>query len=255
MPPKLTLSSIGATSDTIERLLLDGLDRPLRILDLGCGSGHFSRRLQALYEGRGWDVAAHILAIDIVLDGYGVPAVPAQQVDLNRPLPFAEATFDMVVSIEVLEHVAAPYVVLEEIFRILKPGGRLIFSTPNVANILSRLSFLATGHFRLYPTPSIDPALAGSLSGHVQPLPPHYWHYGLRRAGFTAISLSADRIKKGASFVAALMRPLHLLGDRLNRRAMARSRADLAEVGEPMRLANSFETLSSRCLVFAARRP
>lgn len=255
MAANLHLSSAGATSDRIERLVLEGLERPARILDLGCGSGHFSRRLKALYEARGWDVASHLTAIDIDLSNYGVPEVPSLRVDLDQPLPFADGSFDVIVSIEVLEHVAAPYVLLREIFRILTPGGRLVFSTPNVSNAISRLLFLTTGHYRLYPTPSTDPALAGSLSGHVQPLPPQYWHYGLRRAGFTDVSLSADRRKKGASAIAAALRPLHLLGDRINRKIMGRSRAPMAEVEKAMRDANSFETLTSRCLVFAARRP
>lgn len=121
--------------------------------------------------------------------------------------------------------------------------------------MISRLLFLTGGHYRLYPTPSADPALAGSLSGHIQPLPPHYWHYGLRRAGFVDVILTADRRKKGASAIAAVLRPLHLLGDRINRRIMKRSRAPMAEIETAMRDANSFETLTSRCLVYSVRRP
>jgi SAM-dependent methyltransferase len=254
MASNLHLASVGATSDRIEGLVVAGLDRPARILDLGCGSGHFSRRLKAHYEARGWDVATHLTAADIDLSGYGVPEVPAVRVDLDEGLPFADGSFDVIVAVEVMEHVAAPYVVLRDLHRVLAPGGRLVFSTPNVANIISRLLFLASGHFRLYPTPSTDPALAGSLSGHIQPLPPQYWHYGLRRAGFADIALTADRRKKGATILAALLRPLTLWGDRLNRRIMGRSRAPLAEVEGAMVDANSFETQTSRCLVFTARR-
>jgi len=46
-------------------------------------------------------------------------------------LPFSENFFDCVVFTEVLEHIIAPYKALEEIYRVLKPGGILILSTPN----------------------------------------------------------------------------------------------------------------------------
>jgi len=49
--------------------------------------------------------------------------------DLNS-IPFKADTFDAVINIEVLEHVREPVKVLEEMFRVLRPGGRLFLTTP-----------------------------------------------------------------------------------------------------------------------------
>ena len=45
------------------------------------------------------------------------------QTDVTQPLPFAEETFDLVASLNLLQEVSAPSLVLEEVYRILKPGG------------------------------------------------------------------------------------------------------------------------------------
>lgn len=253
MPNDPTALSAGATSDKVERLVREGLDRPLRILDLGCGSGHFSRRLAAIYRARGWDPAAHLLAVDISLDRYRNDEVPARVVDLDQPLPFADGSFDVVIAIEVLEHVRAPYDLLARLRRVLAPGGRLIFTTPNVGNVTSRWSFFVDGCHRLYPTPSTRAELAGDLVGHIQPLPVQYWHWGLRAAGFSTIAVHADRFKKGASFLAVLLWPLFRLGAANNRRRDGRLPPEVAgELREATALINAFPTLASRCLVISA---
>lgn len=63
-------------------------------------------------------------------------AVRFLEVDLERPLPFREADFDIVVSGLVLEHIANPAALFGEIFRILRPDGRAILSTMHPAMFL-----------------------------------------------------------------------------------------------------------------------
>lgn len=55
-----------------------------------------------------------------------------------EPLPFADATFDIIVSFEVLEHLRDPFLYLSEISRVLKRRGMLLLSTPNLASLISR---------------------------------------------------------------------------------------------------------------------
>ena len=57
-------------------------------------------------------------------------------------LPFAAAVFDLVTCSWVLEHVHAPERVFAEIRRVLRPGGRFVFLTPNAANFVTRINRL-----------------------------------------------------------------------------------------------------------------
>ncbi len=54
------------------------------------------------------------------------------------PLPFPDASFDTVVSFQVIEHVRRDKELVAEIYRVLRPGGRLIISTPNIKMSLTR---------------------------------------------------------------------------------------------------------------------
>lgn len=54
------------------------------------------------------------------------------------PLPFADATFDYVVSFQVIEHIRDDKEFVREVYRVLKPGGKFIVSTPNKPMSLTR---------------------------------------------------------------------------------------------------------------------
>jgi SAM-dependent methyltransferase len=158
-----------------------------------------------------------------------------------------------VVAIEVMEHTRSSYRVLGEIARVLKPGGVVVFSVPNVGHMLSRLSFAASGHYHMFPSPSTNPENAGRLCGHVAPLPVQYWHYGLRSAGFSDIVLRQDRVKRSAAGLAIFFWPILKLSTALHLRALARREPPLySETAEVARAANSWPALASRSLVFEA---
>lgn len=87
-------------------------------LDMGCNDGYYSRIL----EQRGYAVTS----IDIQKN-YEL----MQIVDADKPLPFQDDSFDLVWSTEVIEHLQDPARTLEEVRRVLKPGGRAVITTPN----------------------------------------------------------------------------------------------------------------------------
>ncbi len=97
-----------------------GLLGPGRVLDLGCGVGHSYREL-APRVTVGTDIAAS------VLEGQDRETVVA---DMRR-LPFADAGFASVFSVHAIEHVPDPERVIAEAQRVLEPGGRAVFVTPN----------------------------------------------------------------------------------------------------------------------------
>lgn len=78
------------------------------------------------------------------------PSEPLQlpamvQGDMTRPLPFADGTFDTVLTLEGIEHIDALDGYLHELRRVMKLGGRLIVSTPNILCLRARLAYCVTG--------------------------------------------------------------------------------------------------------------
>jgi SAM-dependent methyltransferase len=90
------------------------------VLDLGCGTGHSYREL-APRETVGVDLDPSVLR------GQDRETRAADM----RALPFADASFASVLSVQSIEHVPDPERVLAEVRRVLAPGGRAVFVTPN----------------------------------------------------------------------------------------------------------------------------
>ena len=97
-----------------------------KLLDAGCGTGWFSK----LSCERG----AIVTSMDL---GENLLSKVAQKCTSERvvgsilEIPFKDNSFDIIVSSEVIEHVPDPYKAIQELFRVLKPGGTLVLTTPN----------------------------------------------------------------------------------------------------------------------------
>lgn len=117
---------------TAVRRWLDALPPGTRVLDAGCGEGV----LVDDYAGR--------LAIEGIDAHYASERVT--QASLTC-LPYADSTFDRALCLDVLEHLpfdAQPNA-LAELHRVLRPGGELLVSIPNLAHLQSRIQFLFRG--------------------------------------------------------------------------------------------------------------
>jgi len=112
------------------------------VLDWGAGQGLLTQRLQSLKQFHS------ITAADIQPRPGSIDA-PIQwiQTDLNNPLHLEAETFDVIVSAEVIEHLENPRAIVREWFRLLKPGGLLMFSTPNNESLRAILALILQGHF------------------------------------------------------------------------------------------------------------
>jgi SAM-dependent methyltransferase len=109
-----------------------------RWVDLGCGQGEFLER-----AGSGGGFGLDFFAANArVAAKAGHPSLAA---DLNQPLPFADASLDGVGLVEVIEHIVRAESLIEEIARVLRPGGWLVLTTPNVVHWTYRWRAL-TGH-------------------------------------------------------------------------------------------------------------
>jgi SAM-dependent methyltransferase len=101
-----------------------------QIVDLGCGTGHGTAILARDRRVRVIGIDAAQDAIDAAPLLWTSPNLAFHRGDaLNIPLPDESA--DTVVSLETIEHVADPARFLDEVARILRPGGRLVLSTPD----------------------------------------------------------------------------------------------------------------------------
>jgi len=97
-----------------------------RLLDLGCAAGYFLQQAaQAGFEAHGTDLATWVEEVAAVR---GVPNVHA---GVLRDAAFPDAHFDVVHSSQVFEHLPEPRAELEEIRRVLRPGGILYINVPN----------------------------------------------------------------------------------------------------------------------------
>lgn len=108
-----------------------------KALDLGCGLAEFSQKLQAT----GFDVVCTDGSKKYVENANKL-GFEARIADFNNPLPFADAEFNLISSLEVIEHVEKAEQFISEMYRILRPGGYLLISTPNYAFVGVRLKML-----------------------------------------------------------------------------------------------------------------
>lgn len=108
-----------------------------KLLDVGCGGGGVAART----AGMGWEVTG----IDISPKNVEVlrqRGTNAEVVDLNGDFPFESESFSCITFIEVAEHLVRAEYAFSEISRVLAPGGKVLFTTPNNASYRRRLKAL-----------------------------------------------------------------------------------------------------------------
>ena len=96
-----------------------------RVLDAGCGLGMYVAAFRRFTE------AAYGVDLDLDKIAQAVGHLPHLQVASVEALPFADGSFDVVLSHEVIEHVTDDRATIAEAVRVLKPGGRLVIYAPN----------------------------------------------------------------------------------------------------------------------------
>lgn len=175
------------THDVAARLLLEGAGRTGRVLDIPCGAGAFTERLSL--EGiEVWPAdLRNILQAE---------STRFEAADMNERLPFEDGFFDAIACIDGIEHIERPFDFIGECRRVLKPGGRLVLSTPNISSLRSRARWFLTGHHNKCKAP-LDETNPGPLH-HISMVSYPELRYMLHSRGFRITRLSANRIKPTA---------------------------------------------------------
>lgn len=110
----------------------------LSVLEVACGRGGFVRQLAragARVTGCDFSLAALHAASNKMRDASGTLSAFLVQADAQS-LPFADASFDVIVSCETIEHLPRVQAALSELHRVARPGAKLFLTTPNYSNFM-----------------------------------------------------------------------------------------------------------------------
>jgi 2-polyprenyl-3-methyl-5-hydroxy-6-metoxy-1,4-benzoquinol methylase len=165
------------------RLLESCKCRGNRALDVGCGVGEFLEVLRCMgFCSTGLD------GNQKQIDSVRARGYDAKLANLEMPLPVEDASFDLAVCLEVIEHVSRAEFLLAEINRALAPGGALVLSTPNIA----------FWRYRLRCVMGAPPVGEGT---HVRFFVPHSLSAAIENAGFAVVRRGSYGTMTGINYV------------------------------------------------------
>jgi SAM-dependent methyltransferase len=158
----------------------------LRVLDVATGSGAFAKRLSDAFPG--WSVEINDFEGDALVKGF-----KKHKVDLNSDFghSFGRNSYDLVVAIEIIEHLENPWHFLREIRALLREGGVLLLSTPNVDSTLDRLIYLVDGHSFYFGARGYT-----NSGGHITPIPDWLFRRIAASTGYAHVELN-DAVDTG----------------------------------------------------------
>ncbi len=167
----------NARSDFVERLPHDDT---ARVLEVGCGTG--ATGALALERGR----AGHYAGIELfpaAADAAGEVLSEVLCGDIETiELPWQPAAFDALILSEVLEHLVEPWAVLDKLARVVRPGGLVLASSPNVAH-WRVVRELVLGRFELADQGVFDRT-------HMRWFTPESYAAMFERAGFAVVEVA-----------------------------------------------------------------
>ena len=209
-----------------------------KILDIPAGNGLVSLELKKL--------GAEIFSADI-----NEESSEYIQIDMENRLPFENESFDAVVCLEGIEHIFHPEKLFAELARVLKKGGLLIISTPNVQSFYSRFQLLCTGYlFQFDPFDKIPlNSVANGDKGHISPVFYTQLRYYSDLHGLKTLKPSGGRLKRIVALPFFL--PFILIGYFWSIRDWKKTSND-KEKFEIIKHLFSIKLLFSRSLIFKA---
>ncbi|HEX7079648.1 MAG TPA: class I SAM-dependent methyltransferase [Gammaproteobacteria bacterium] len=222
------------THERVLQLLASHCGEPAAtsVLDIGAGAGALSGRLSAA----GYRVAA----CDLYPEAFLADGIECRGVDARGRLPYDDATFDAAVAVELVEHIEGHETLFAEAHRVLRPGGLLLVTTPNIVSLKSRLSFLLTGY--PYSFPSLDPAVLDPVAQHISPFSLDRYRWRLAQSNFDIVAVEIDKRQRSSQALFFLIPLIRLASRRAARRSPS------------VREQNSLPLLLGRKLFIVARR-
>lgn len=181
---------------------------PGKVLDAPAGEGPFSVELKK----QGYQV----WAADLNEEKFKAEEILFNKVNLNEKLPYQDDFFDLVVSIEGIEHLENPHHLIGEFKRVLRLGGKLILSTPNTLNVYSRLRYFIFG------SPDRHHSEIGLFKGsmyqvlrrHINPVGYPELKFILENNGFKIENIATNNtifVYRGGRFIIKIIMPIIFL--------------------------------------------
>lgn len=184
----------AAIHETVARILGEQTKRGL-LLDVPAGEGALAARLlRAGFAVRCCDLYPEI---------FRLRGVEIKGGDLSGTLPYADETFDFITCVEGLEHIENPQQAIREFARLLRAGGGLVITVPNILNIEERVKWLLhgyTSHFKPISREALARVRAelGALEEvalHINPISYAELRYTLEKYGFEIQNVYRDKPK------------------------------------------------------------
>lgn len=226
-----------------------------RLLDVPVGEGDNARPLAA--------AGFEVWGADLVIRDCGDPKLHIQQIDMTKQLPYADGSFDGVLHSEGIEHVDNQLAVLKQLARVLRPGGVLVVTTPNLLHLEGRLFALLTGHPRnrgvvaenaaYWKDPEARPQ-DKRLFGHAFLINAFQLRFYLVHAGLEVLDVDTTRYCWKSLLLAPLLLPgVWLASERMLRRRRSRLHPEQRRALRRQMLSPAL--LFGRKLVMIARKP
>jgi len=155
------------------------LPKGSRILDLGCGSGALCARLS--------DIGFYPMGCDALPDTFKLHGeVPFFVADLNSDFSQdATKQLDAICATEVIEHLENPRHFIRQCKALLKNGGKIFITTPNVDSPMAKAYLTRTGRFWMFSEGYYEGV------GHITPIPKWVLSKALTEAGFKILSVDS----------------------------------------------------------------
>jgi len=206
---------------------------PSTVLDFGAGRGALTQKLVR----SGYNT----LACDLFPEQFAVEGMDCQKVDAGGRLPYEDCSFDAVVAVELLEHIEGHDPFFREIARVLRPGGKVLFSTPNILSFKSRWLFFWTGYF--YSFGPLKAGLRDPVAQHISPFTIDRYLWCMSLAGLNVERVTTDKYQSTSLFFSPLL-PLVKIATWMRFRNRDRS----------VQLQNSSATLFGRKILVTASK-
>lgn len=180
------------------------------IVDFPAGSGETSRVLR--------HIGAHVLPFDLFPEYFKVAGLECKRANIMDGIPLPDASADILICQEGIEHFSDQLFALREFNRVLKNGGLLVITTPNHSNLRSKVSYLLSESERfgsLMPPNEIDSVWMADADISNEVYCGHIFLIGIQKlrvlsklAGFKIVRINHESIKPTSALLFPFLYPL-----------------------------------------------